>query len=191
MILENYHSVIVKDLKNSVKKHAENFFNSRRLKFNYYFIKLSSSKILKQIKYEHNTFKTQLTLKHTLGIRTKKLTYMSVFPLRSVIKFSKKYLKKHYLHKLLKYKMSVVPYFWLTAKPKAVRMGKGKGQKSKKIYFLKKGEVLYELRFLHSSSLYYNNKNISLLFINMQTMIFLKKLQHKLPVKNILIIKKF
>jgi hypothetical protein len=63
-------------------------------------------------------------------------------------------------------------------------MGKGKGSISKKIYFLKKGEILYELRFLKNYSNYFYKKKKLKFLINVYIRFLLLRLRHKFSVKN-------
>jgi ribosomal protein L16/L10AE len=69
-------------------------------------------------------------------------------------------------------------------------MGKGKGSKKRKIYFLKKGEIMYELRYRHKNTIFFKNKKLLKFMINLYSRSLLIRLQHKFPVKN-KIFKKF
>jgi ribosomal protein L16/L10AE len=63
-------------------------------------------------------------------------------------------------------------------------MGKGKGSPSRKVYFLKRGELLYELRFLCKYANYFKNKKKLKFLINIFMKFLLMRLQHKFPIKN-------
>jgi ribosomal protein L16/L10AE len=89
------------------------------------------------------------------------------------LKFLKKFAGIYYGVCGLKFKLLIFPDFWLTAKPKETRMGKGKGAISKKIYRLRTGSTILE--FFYSKESY-------LFCIHL-----LQKIRLKLPVKNTLI----
>lgn len=63
-------------------------------------------------------------------------------------------------------------------------MGKGKGEIKRKIYFLQKGEILYELRFLYRKLLMFKNRRNFIFLINLYSKFLLFRLQHKYPTKN-------
>jgi hypothetical protein len=65
-----------------------------------------------------------------------------------------------------------------------MRMGKGKGKRKRKIYFLKKGEILYELRYKLKNFNIYENKKLFKFIINLLLILLLVQLRHKLSVKS-------
>jgi ribosomal protein L16/L10AE len=166
------------------KRHAQTFFSSRLKKFVFYYLKFSSSTILKRKNFSYSTNKLQPALKYKMGLKSLFSRFVTIYPLRATIKLSKRYLRNVDVEDFVKYKMSVFPDSWLTAKPKAVRMGKGKGSPRRKIYFLKKGEILYELRFLFKYSTYLKNKKKLKFLINLHMRFLLLRLQHKFSIKN-------
>lgn len=132
-----------------------------------------------------------MTGKFKFAVKSSCVYYLKPGPLISILKLSKKYLRKNYIEDYLKYKMSVFPNLWFTSKPKAVRMGKGKGEKKRKIYILKKGEMFYELRMKKFNKKYFRNDDFFFNVINLKIYFFLKKIKHKLPIKNKIAKKKF
>ena len=52
------------------------------------------------------------------------------------------------------YFIFVKPYFFLTSKPSESRMGGGKGNLDQKIFFLKKGQVIYGIKGLSAFNVY-------------------------------------
>jgi ribosomal protein L16/L10AE len=166
------------------KRHAETFFYSRRKKFIFYYVKFSRRIVLKQKKLNDSLGKNQSVVKYNIGLKALNLDYVTTYPLRAVIKVSKRYSRINWIDDYIKYKMSIFADFWLTAKPKAVRMGKGKGEIKRKIYFLQKGEILYELRFLYRNLQIFKNRRIFIFLINLYIKFLLFRLQHKYPIKN-------
>jgi hypothetical protein len=93
------------------KRHAQTFFNSRLKKFVFYYLKFSSSVILKQKNFSYSINKLQPSGKYKIGLKALKTKFIGIHPLRAVIKLSKRYLRNGYVEKYTKYKMSVFPDF--------------------------------------------------------------------------------
>jgi hypothetical protein len=93
------------------KRHAETFFNSRLKKFVFYYSKFNRLAVLKQNKTSSTFNRTEPVNKYLIGLRALRMTYVTVYPLRSVIKLSKRYLKNVEIAKYIKYKISIFPDF--------------------------------------------------------------------------------
>lgn len=163
-----------------LKKHAESFFNNRIKKFKYYYKRDKSN--IKNL--ENNIRKNQLAKKYKLGIRGLKYNYLNKYPLISVIKLIKRFRKNVGYNKKLKYKISVFPDFQLTAKSKSVRMGKGKGPLSKKIFFFKKGKTVVEIRILKKIKFEIKKNKLLQIMVNYNLNKLVWQLNFKLPFKN-------
>lgn len=111
----------------------------------------------------------------SVGFRSIENIYLTHNCMISCMKFFKRFGVNYYKIFGLFYKVNIFPDFWLTSKPKEVRMGKGKGSISKKIFFLKKGSILFQFNCFRNSHLHF--------------FYLLKKCSLKLPVKNLLIYK--
>jgi len=70
----------------------------------------------------------------------------------SLIRMIKIYRRITDLDKELAFKVTTYPDFWLTMKPKAVRMGKGKAPLSYAINRFQRGNIFIEWRLLKKSS---------------------------------------
>lgn len=154
------------------KKHIDQFFFSMPRSYNYYFKKRNFFKN----SYAYKRTNNFLNKSFYLGLRSIENVYLTQNCLVSCMKFFKRFGVDYYGVFGLRYKVSVFPDFWLTSKPKEVRMGKGKGSVSKKIFFLKKGSVIFQFSCFRDSHLAF--------------FYLLKKCSLKLPIKN-LIIRKF
>ena len=64
----------------------------------------------------------------------------------ALLKLLKRYSRMNNIEKLIYFRIAAFPDFYLTSRAKSVRMGKGKGAISKKVFFLKKNKILLELR---------------------------------------------
>jgi len=154
------------------KKHADQFFNSLPKLHNFYF---KNRKLFKSNYnlFEYNSNKNFLQKNNFIGLKSLESNYLSLNCLISCLKFFKRFFVYQFNIFNFKYNIKVFPDFWLTGKPKEVRMGKGKGSISKKIYLIKKGCMIFEF-FCYKNSYYF--------FISL-----IKKCSLKLPVKNNLV----
>ena len=132
-----------KNTKYFSKKHAEQFFSSNDKKFSYYHKK-------KRLKFpiEYNENKNNLSSSFEYGVKgTGKAFYFEIRVLVALIKYMRRFskkLNKKSAKKSIKLRMCVFPDMSLTAKPREIRMGKGKGRFSRKVYFFKKGTKILE-----------------------------------------------
>lgn len=152
------------------KKHIDQFFFSLPKTYKYYFKKRNFFKN----NYVFNK-KNFLNKHFFVGFRSVENTYLTQNSMISCMKFFKRFGVDFYGIFGLSYCVNVFPDFWLTSKPKEVRMGKGKGTISKKIFFLKKGSILFQISCFKESHLCF--------------FYMLKKCSLKLPVKNLIIYK--
>ena len=112
--------------------------------------------------------------KNRLGLKSLELDLLKVECLKSLKFCNQRFLKSVYLEKNFKETLHMVPDYFLTAKPKSIRMGKGKGEAKFKVHFLKKNNPIYSLKFIFSrfKSFFVNRKleifkiNIFIFFFN-------------------------
>ena len=71
--------------------------------------------------------------------------YITLDPLKAIVRLFKYFIKNFDLEKDLKYKLFVFPDFVLTSKPKEVRMGKGKGDPAGWVAPVTPGRILFEV----------------------------------------------
>src|ERR1044072_9529652 len=88
-----------------------------------------------------------MSQKHKLALRGLKKYYLTKIPLIAYIKLTKRFANSFKFKDSLKYTMKIFPNFSLTSKPQSMRMGKGQGEVSKHIYFLKIGSLFGQLRY--------------------------------------------
>jgi large subunit ribosomal protein L16 len=115
------------------------FVTSKQKKFPFYF-KPSNVFDLE----ERNSDKYRI-LKNFYHIKCLRSGYITLDPLKAIIRLFKYFIKNFDLEKDLKYKLFVFPDFVLTSKPKEVRMGKGKGANLSKVAIIKKGQIVFSL----------------------------------------------
>ena len=113
---------------------------------------LSNEKKFK--KYHKNYYKTfkryrQLTQGY-IGIKIMKFFQFRLEHLKLIIKLIKNPLKK--INKNVKIYIYIYPDFWITKKPKDVRMGRGKGIYWKKVYNAKAGAVIMEIKSIKNAN---------------------------------------
>lgn len=120
------------------KKHAEQFFISKSKKYPYYFKNKNLDSSIEKVQS-----KNYLSKNFEYGVKgINKSFYFEIKVLVSLMKYLKRFSKL--LSNDLKLSISVFPDTWLTSKPREIRMGKGKGKLSKKVYFFKKGGKILE-----------------------------------------------
>jgi hypothetical protein len=93
------------------KRHAETFFNSRRQRFEYYYYKFSRLIVLKQKNLNYSINKTQPVKKYLTGIRSVEMDFITIYPLRSVIKLTKRFLRNNYIEGFTKTRFSIFTDF--------------------------------------------------------------------------------
>ena len=150
-------------------KHIESFFIYKSKKFPYYY--KSNLKKNFNLSYSARPLSLDSVCLRYLG----PTSYIKVAPLKACIRLIKFFFKKNKITKLV-LKVNLSPDIVLTAKPKEVRMGKGKGPLSlDKVAILKSGQVIFKVFFIErgdynlvskvlkicSSRLPYKNKVIS------------------------------
>jgi len=97
---------------------------------------------------EYNLRKNQLALNYKFAIQGLLKKYIKVYSMISLIRMIKIYRRITNLDKELAFKVTTYPDFWLTMKPKAVRMGKGKAPLSYAINMFQRGNIFIEWRLL-------------------------------------------
>jgi ribosomal protein L16/L10AE len=154
------------------KKHVETMFlTNKAKKYPYYF--------------KDRNFGSSIATKASLlypnrkmfAIRTLNSTHLELGPLKAVMRIFKWFTKTHKIDEVAKYRLTAFPDFVLTSKPKEIRMGKGKGAPDRKVALVRRGQILFQLRAGFEGRRYLALK-------------LLKKIVHKLPLKNIVVINK-
>lgn len=148
------------------KKHVETMFLTTKLKKHKYYYKPTNLSKL----FENNPNKYKLK-RNLLYIRSLNSGYITIHPLKAIIRLYKWFIKNYDSEKDLNYRLFVFPDFVLTSKPKEVRMGKGKGANLTKVDIIKKNQLMLFLRARRRKI--FNTKYLINLFI--------KKMAHKLP----------
>jgi ribosomal protein L16/L10AE len=180
------------------KKHLHFLFLSRKKKFVHHYLKFDSKKIKKNQKINYNLNLTQIIKTSKIGIKSINYHLIDQKPLRSLKFITERYLKaeKHKKKRrrqpaLIKTRINIFPDYWLTSKSKGIRMGKGKGALKKKIFFLKKGDIICNLKLRKNSEKNLMHKKFFVLKISLFIFLLLNRLKNKLPVVNRSIYKKF
>ena len=155
--------------KNNRKKHVETMFITNKQKNYPYYFKFTNIQNLKE--FNLNKYFLQ---KNTFYIRCLSSGYMTLDPLKAIIRLFKFFLKNYKLEDSLKYKLFVFPDFVLTSKPKEVRMGGGKGANFKKVAIIKGGQNIISL------TCFSRHNNLILLL--------LKKMAYKLPFNSTIVL---
>lgn len=136
----------IKKIKNR-KKHVETMFLTQNQKKYPYFYKPN---------FKVNPAQNNYSLKPGLYyIRCLNTTYVEISVFKSVARIIKWYIKKFDLEEQLYFKFLSFPDFVLTSKPKDVRMGKGKGPESRKVGFIKKGQLFLMFKLRKSQKNYF------------------------------------
>lgn len=76
---------------------------------------------------------------YLLGLKAHEGGNVTTKQLESIRRTIKRYINKEF------FKLNVIPYSVITSKPLSIRMGKGKGSPSFKVYPVKKGDVILEV----------------------------------------------
>lgn len=153
---------IEKFQKDNRKKHVETMFITNKQKNYPYYFKFPCIQQLRELNYNKYNLKQNI-----FYIRCLEGGYMTLDPLKAIIRLFKFFLKNYKLEESLKYKLFVFPDFVLTSKPKEVRMGGGKGKNFRKVAVIKSGQNIIALTCKPK------HNNLAL--------ILLKKMAHKLP----------
>lgn len=161
-------------------KHLYSLFLSRKKKYSLYYQPFDSRLVNKNIGSNINAPYSNLKRKKfRIGIKALKLNLIRIICLKGMKFCSQRYLRSVYLDKYFKFNISVFPDYWMTAKPKSVRMGKGKGDLKFKVFFLRKGTDLYNFRYLKNFNSYIINNKLFLLKFNMFVFFLMKILKSK------------
>ncbi len=165
-------------------KHLFSLFIGRRKHFLLYYQSFDSKQIYLNFGSNYNAGESLIKRnKFRLGLKSYKLKLIKIFCLKSLKFCTKRYLKSLYIDKLFRFNVSIFPDFWLTAKPKSVRMGKGKGDFKFKVYFLKRGSQIFNFRYLNNYFNFYIKKKLFLIKLSIFVNMLLKILKGKPSVK--------
>jgi len=117
------------------------------------------------------------------SFKSREKCYLVKTSLVSHIKLTKRFANSNKFKDAFKSKITVFPDFSLTSKPKSIRMGKGKGEVTKFVYFLKVGNIISQLRFKRNRlKLMKASKLIKFKYIKIFNKLT-RKLKFKFPVK--------
>lgn len=168
----------------------QKFFNTRKKKYAYYYKKCVFSSLLVNKKLEKNTTLNHTKKKFNIGIKILDTGLLNSRPLKSLKFVSQRFMRSRKLEKYFRHHTNATPDFHLTAKPKSVRMGKGKGPVKGKIYFAKKGLIIFNIKYYYNLKKHNLNKKLFLLKLNIFLHLLLLRLKTKLPFKTIIFKKK-
>lgn len=152
-----------KIIKKKHKKHVETMFLTQKTKKHKFYYKPNT------LHLKQNPEKLNFLKKKVFYIRSLSPMYLTLDPLKAIVRICKWFTKNNNLEEFFKFKIHVFPDFVLTAKPKDVRMGKGKGAPATKVCLIKKGQVIFSLKIANFK------KNFFL------ANALLKQIIHKLP----------
>ena len=139
-------------------KHLDNLFICRKKRYELYYQTFDSKKIKKNVGCGKNTLlENNKKYKYRIGFKSIEFDLIRSNSIKSLKYCTQRFLRSRKINKkYYRNSVSVFPSYWLTAKPKSVRMGKGKGKLTLKVAFLNKGKDIYSIRFLR----WYLNFNI-------------------------------
>lgn len=169
--------------KRGKKKHLQKFFNTRKKKYLYYYKKCIFFNFKIIDKTEKNKVLTHSKKNYNVGIKLLNSGIINSLPLKSLKFVSQRFMRSRKLEKFFRHNSIATPDFHLTAKPKAIRMGKGKGPVKHKISFIKKGLVVFNIKYNNNFKNYNLNKKLFLFKINIFLYLLLLRLKTKLPFK--------
>lgn len=131
-------------------KHIDNLFICRKKRYELYYQNFDSKKIEKNVGCGKNVLiENSKKYKHRLGFKSIEFDLIRSNSIKSIKYCTQRFLRSRKINKkYYRSAISVFPSYWLTAKPKSVRMGKGKGKLTLKIAYLNKGKDIYGIRFL-------------------------------------------
>lgn len=168
-----------KSKKRKSSKHIYSFFITKKKKYDLYFIPFDQKAINKN--RDSSIFKN---CKNRLGLKSYELDLLRVECLKSLKFCNQRFLKSVYLEKNFKETIHMIPDYFLTAKPKSIRMGKGKGEVKFKVFFLKKNVPIYSLKFIFSRfKNFFVNRKLEIFKINIFVFFLIRLLSNKLTVR--------
>lgn len=160
-------------------KHIYSFFITRKKKYDLYFIPFDQKMVDKNFKSD--IFKN---CKNRIGLKSLELNLLKIECLKSLKFCNQRFLKSVYLEKNFKDIVHTIPDYFLTSKPKSIRMGKGKGEAKFKVYFLKKNNPVYSLKFVFSRfKSFFVSRKLEIFKINIFVFFLMNVLSNKLTVK--------
>ena len=155
------------------------FLLQKKKKYDLYFIPFDQKAINKN--RDSSIFKN---CKNRLGLKSYELDLLRVECLKSLKFCNQRFLKSVYLEKNFKETIHMIPDYFLTAKPKSIRMGKGKGEVKFKVFFLKKNVPIYSLKFIFSRfKNFFVNRKLEIFKINIFVFFLIRLLSNKLTVR--------
>lgn len=193
---DNYNqlnSIIYKRrLKRRVKKrrrgkHLYSLFLSRKKKYSLYYQPFDSKLVKKNLGSNFKaSYSSLMRSRFKIGLKATKLNLIRIICLKGLKFCSQRYLRSLYIEKYFRFNISVFPDYWLTSKPKSVRMGKGKGALKFKVFFLKKGSDIYNMKYLFKLNNYILNQKLYIFKFNIFIWFLMKILKAKPTVKNVI-----
>lgn len=114
-----------------------------------------------------------------IGLKSLKTTNLTLNQLNAAVKTLKRVIKKKNF--LI---IRTVPFRFLTTKPRDVRMGRGKGNPTYKIFPIKAGMVLFELKSVENNSMVLKALKSSSLRLPFDTKIILKNDKYTNTIKS-------
>ena len=166
------------------RKHLQKFFNTRKKKYSYYYKKCIFFSNNFSQKVEKSIFLNHSKKKYNLGIKVLDGSTLNSLPLKSLKFVSQRFMRSRKLEKYFRHNSIATPHFHLTAKPKAVRMGKGKGPVKSRISFVKKGLVLFNIKYNFNFKKHNLNKKLFFFKLNIFLYLLMLRLKTKLPFKS-------
>jgi len=158
---------------------------SRRKKYTLYYQPFDSRAVYKNFGvHKNSTCINQSKRKLKIGIKSINLKLIRTSCLKSLKFVSQRNLRSLYIDKFFKFNVSILPDYWLTAKPKSVRMGKGKGEKKFKVFFLSRGLDVFNIKYLKKYSKFLLNYRITKYKFSIFIYFLLKILKGKLSLKS-------
>jgi len=160
------------------KRHAESYFNFRRKTYLYYY-----KKGRKTVFWEKSVHKNQMSKTFKVSFKSQDKYYLIKTPLIAYIKLIKRFANSNKFKHAFRSRVVTFPDFSLTSKPKSIRMGKGKGEITKFIYFLKIGNIISEIRFKRNRLKLMQNTRLIRFKYNLIINKLIRKIKFKFPVK--------
>ena len=168
------------------RKHLQKFFFTRKKKYLYYYKRCALLKLAPVQKIEKNVTLNHSKKKYNLGIKILGGGVITSLPLKSLKFVSQRFMRSRKIEKYFKHHVMATPDFQLTAKPKSVRMGKGKGATKKKVSFIKSGLVIYNIKYYFNYKKHSLHKQLFLLKLNIFLQLLISRLKTKLPNKTVI-----
>lgn len=160
-------------------------FLSRKKRYLLYYQLFDSKLVYKNFGVHKNcNLINQSKKKLRIGLKSLNLKLIRTSCLKSLKFVSQRNLRSLYIDKFFKFNISILPDYWLTAKPKSVRMGKGKGEKKFKVFFLNRGFDVFNLKYLKKYSKFVLNYRITKYKFSLFIFFLLKILKGKLSLKS-------